>query len=376
MSASDVLKKLVGNACLMTGVAACAPSIAQNLSEPKGQGFHTATAQVAFVDEMERRTFRYFGHYADSNAGILPGTGDNTGDTCNAGQLSLIGNSLMASALGASRGWVARDEAAARTLQLLSLLSHQPRSPNGAYPQFNGLRDAGSRESFFKPLNTDAGMPVQQAAVSSQGNALLTAGIRFVESYYDQDTVQEKRIRDVAHQLDSQADWSWLEGEDSDLISHSPSLEDRLSDRRDRTDDTAAMVDVAAPGSGMYPLGPDIWSVRVKNSRQNFGGYQAYRYIASRWLNEHATTQRMVDFASVRVDSEYPHQIASSQHIANACKAQRCDSRETGQNPRRVGDREDLPNLPNLPLLANGVGAGEFKWNVMQFDGYRREAPA
>src|ERR1700751_135515 len=57
MSTSDVIRKLFCNACLMTGVVAYAPSLAPNVSEPKGQGVHPASAQVAFVDETVRQPF-------------------------------------------------------------------------------------------------------------------------------------------------------------------------------------------------------------------------------------------------------------------------------------------------------------------------------
>ena len=99
----------LGGAVLYAALSACAAGVARQPAPA------VATRPPAFVDSLQRRTFAYFWETTNPRNGLAPDRWPNPPFA----SIAAVGFALTAYPIGVARGWVARADAAERTLTFL-----------------------------------------------------------------------------------------------------------------------------------------------------------------------------------------------------------------------------------------------------------------
>jgi hypothetical protein len=149
------------------------------------------------LDRLERAAFGYFLDHTHPENGLVA-------DTSRPGapaSVAVVGFALSAYAIAVERGYLPRDEAAARTLTSLRffLSSAQSTEPDAS----------GYRGFYYHFLELETGRRTWQSEVSPIDSALLVAGMLTAATYFDADTRVETELRGLAQELYLRMDWDW-----------------------------------------------------------------------------------------------------------------------------------------------------------------------
>ena len=151
------------------------------------------------LDELQRRTFGYFWQLADPRTGLIP----DRYPTRSFSSIAATGFGLTAYVVGADRGYVTRDDAARRTRTTLEFLGQLPQGAAAA-----GV--AGHRGFFYHFLHLDSGLRYRQVELSTIDTALLLSGVLCCQTFFDGQTEDEARIRELADRLFRRVEWDWF----------------------------------------------------------------------------------------------------------------------------------------------------------------------
>jgi hypothetical protein len=151
----------------------------------------------AMLDQLQHDTFRYFLHEVDAASGLAL---DSTAPGAHA-SIAAVGLALSSYPVGVERGFLARDEAAARTVATLRFFWNAPQGPE---------RDAaGYRGFFYHFLGMRTGRRAWECELSTMDSALFLVGALAAAAYFDGLTPIEREIRSLADALYRRADWQW-----------------------------------------------------------------------------------------------------------------------------------------------------------------------
>lgn len=157
---------------------------------------HTLS-DAALLDRLQRAAFGYF--LAESN----PANG-LVADTTRKGSpasIAVVGFALSAYPVAVERGWVTREEAAARTLVTLRFFWTSPQ---------NEASDAtGYKGFYYHFLDPQSGKRVWQSELSLIDTTLLLAGILTAGAYFTERTPLETEIAALVDALYRRIDWDW-----------------------------------------------------------------------------------------------------------------------------------------------------------------------
>jgi hypothetical protein len=153
----------------------------------------TTLGDAAFLDMIQRSTFRYFWEGAHPVSGLIRER-TSSGDVCASGG---TGFGLMTIPVGIERGFVTRAEGVARALQVLIFLATQAERHWGAFPHWiHGV--TGQHIGFLGP--SDDTMDLVETSYVAQG--LLA-----VRRYFTGVDPDETQIRALATQLWEAIEW-------------------------------------------------------------------------------------------------------------------------------------------------------------------------
>ena len=127
------------------------------------------------LDELERRTFRWFWELADKNY-QTPDRHPQRDFT----SVAATGFGLTAMCIGAERGYITRAQAAERVLKTMEFLWNAPQGAGKT-----GV--TGFHGWFYHFLDHEKGQRYQEIELSSIDTGLLMAGILSVMSYFDKE---------------------------------------------------------------------------------------------------------------------------------------------------------------------------------------------
>ncbi len=173
-------------------------AVSQSLKESAPSDTLSAATKAMTDEEMltsvQEATFRYFYDFGHPVSGLTRER-NTSGNTCTSGG---TGFGLMTMVVGAERGFVSRDSAAARILKITRFLQDKTQRFHGVWSHwFNGA--TGETISFSE--YDDGGDLVE--------TAYLVQGLLTVRQYFNQDNSVENEIRQRATQLWEEVDWSW-----------------------------------------------------------------------------------------------------------------------------------------------------------------------
>lgn len=149
------------------------------------------------LDRLQRGAFGYFLEHTNLTNGLVADTSRDGSPA----SIAVVGLGLSTYAVAVERGWLARDDAAARTLATLRFFEG---SAQGSDPGATGHRGF-----YYHFLDRHTGQRVWQSELSPIDTALLLAGILTAGTYFSADTADEKQIRALAGELHGRVDWDW-----------------------------------------------------------------------------------------------------------------------------------------------------------------------
>ena len=298
-----------------------------------------ARALDPFLDTMERRTFDWFWDTANSSNGLVP---DRWPDI-NFSSVAAIGFGLTAYGVGAERGYVTREQAAARTLTTLRFLWNAPQTSEPA-------NVTGYRGFFYHFLDMTEGRRFRTVELSAIDTALLMGGVLFAQSYFDRNDSAEQEIRTLADSLYRRVEWSWMRPRPP-LIAMAWRPEDGMHAYDYKGYEEAMILYVLALGSPTHAIAPDAWAARTSNYKwDTFYGQQFINYAP---LFIHQYSHIWIDFKGIQDTYTREKGIDYFENSRRATYAQRAYAIA---NPNRFRDYgADVWGL----TASNGPGGGK-----------------
>jgi hypothetical protein len=163
---------------------------------PTGTPYRCSPRQLAFLEQLQRDTFRFFWDATPSGTGLTPDRTPGSDVSSVAG----IGFALTSYLVGVERGYVTRAEAAARTLATLETLWRAPQGPaSDGVAGYNGLLSLSDGHD---------GVRSNRSELSTIDTALLMAGVLAAQAY------STGRTDGAVHPAPSdrlyrRVDWAW-----------------------------------------------------------------------------------------------------------------------------------------------------------------------
>jgi hypothetical protein len=156
-------------------------------------------ADDALLEGLQRAGFDYFVQHANPRNGLVA---DTTRDGAPA-SIAVVGFALAAYPVGVEHGWMARDDAVARTLAALRFFMGSDQSGSAGATGFRGF--------YFHFLDMQRGTRMWGSEVSLIDTAFLIAGVLTAAVYFDADTPAESELRRLADALYRRVDWRWAQ---------------------------------------------------------------------------------------------------------------------------------------------------------------------
>lgn len=263
-------------------LAACTgPSVDSTRPDPSGM------SDVEFLEDLSERTFRWFWDTTNPGNGMVP---DRAPDPPFA-SIAAIGSGLTAYGIGAERGYVTREEAAARTHATVEFLWKAP--------QGEGPRDvAGHRGFFFHFLTMDTGLRFMETELSTIDTALMMAGVLFAQEYFDGSGPVESDIRAYADSLYRRVEWTWFQRDRAPLITMGWRPERGGFGRAAYQGYNEAMIlYVLALGSPTHPIETDVWEAYTDT--YVWGDFYGYEHVQFSPLFGHQYSHMWIDYEGI-----------------------------------------------------------------------------
>ncbi|HTM57665.1 MAG TPA: glucoamylase family protein [Candidatus Udaeobacter sp.] len=268
----------------------------------------TSRAAIAFVDSLERGTFRWFWDLRGIDSVLTP----DREPTRSFSSVGAIGFALTAYPIGAERGWVRRDAAARRARATLEYLWRAPQDSSGG-------ANAGYRGFFYHFLVPETGARFKDVELSTIDTALLLAGALFCESYFDRRNPVEARVRALAESLYARADWRWMQVRPPTLaLGWTPEKGFLPYDWRGY--DEAMLLQVLALGATRHPVEGDVWEAWTRGYR--WGTFQGEEYIGFAPLFGYQYSHIWIDFRGIQDDYTKKRGIDYFENSRRATRAQ------------------------------------------------------
>src|SRR5436190_6530395 len=243
-------------------------------------------SDTALLDDVEKRSFHFFWDLADPNTQLIP----DRWPTPSFSSIAAVGFGLTAYGIGAERGYVTRQEAAARTLATLKSLLAMKQGPEP-----RGV--SGHHGFFYHFLDMRTGERFETVELSTIDTALLVAGALFAQSYFDRSDAAEAAIRDAAEQLYERVEWTW-EQPRAPAISMGWTPEQGFHSWDWRGYNEAMIVIVLALGSPTHSVDASAWAEYHKTDRR--GTFYGQEHVLFAPLFGHQYSQVWIDFRGIR----------------------------------------------------------------------------
>ncbi|MEI7731875.1 MAG: glucoamylase family protein [Verrucomicrobiota bacterium] len=182
-------------------VAQIAKNAASSLQSPAADLIVSARSREMSDDELltsvQEATFRYFWDFAHPVSGLARER-NHSGDCVTTGG---TGFGLMCIMVGAERGFVTREQAASRVLQMVTFLQEKADRFHGAWPHW--LNGTTGKTIPFSVKNFDDGADLVETS-------FLMEGMLTVRQYFDRKNPVEQEIQRRITQLWREVEWDWF----------------------------------------------------------------------------------------------------------------------------------------------------------------------
>ena len=265
-SRREFLLATAGAAVAQKGLSATAPSESPQPLKPDDR---------TFLEDYARRCVRYFWEQADPHTGIVLDRARNDGapSGSNVGSSAATGFGLTALCIGASRGWLPRDQVRTRVLITLRYLWGHAFHDHGFYYHFmdarTGVRRLGSE-------------------ISSIDTGLLMCGVLTAAGYFSAD----REIATLARQIFDRVDFAWMLAGNPLLLSMGVRPGSGFMKARWATYSEASVLYLLAIGSSRHPIPLDSWYAWLRPEVH----YDQWTFVSGGPLFTHQYSHAWVDF--------------------------------------------------------------------------------
>jgi len=285
------------------------------------------------LQQLQEKAYSYFQHEAHPQTGLVL---DKTAQDWPA-SIAVTGLALAAYPVAVERGLLDRLTAIQRTLATLRFFRD---SPQGTQADASGYRGF-----YYHFLDMQSGRRAWRCELSTIDSALLFAGMLTAAAYFNDDSADQREIRELAHALYARADWSWAQAKDGTLR-HGWRPEHGFLKGRWQGYDEGLLMYVLALGSPTHPLAAkafDAWASTYE-WKQSYG----IDYLYSGPLFTHQLSHLWIDFRGIQ-DA--------------FMRGKGIDYFENSRRATQVQQRYAMDN----PL--GFVGYGENEWGITASDG-------
>ena len=157
----------------------------------------SATHDV-LLRRLQRASFDYFVYEASPHNGLVL---DKTALGWPA-SIAAVGMALTTYPVGVERGFMAREEAARRTLLALRFFASSEQSSSSEATGFHGF--------YYHFLDMTSGKRAWQCELSSIDTALLIAGALSAAEYFNASNAEETELRTLTKLLYERIEWDWM----------------------------------------------------------------------------------------------------------------------------------------------------------------------
>ena len=157
-------------------------------------------SDAALLERFQCAAFDYFLKHCNPANGLVA-------DTSRAGapaSIAVVGFALSCYPVAVERGWMARAQAAARTLATLRFFWSSEQSAAAHATGYKGF--------YYHFLDMHGGRRVWQSELSLIDSTFLLAGVLAASVYFAAATPVEDEIRELAAALYGRVDWQWAQG--------------------------------------------------------------------------------------------------------------------------------------------------------------------
>jgi hypothetical protein len=285
------------------------------------------------LDAIQRAAFAYFQHETNPANGLV------LDKTCTdwPASIAAVGAGLTAYPVGVERGFVARSEAAERTLTTLRFFWRSPQGP--------GAEATGYKGFYYHFLDLQTGVRAWQCELSTIDSALLLGGMLTAAAYFDGDAPAEREIRALAGRLYARVDWRWAQNGGA-TVTHGWRPESGFLPYRWQGYDEALLLYVLGLGSPTHPLSAE--SYRAWASTYQWRTVYDIDFLYAGPLFTHQLSHVWIDFRGIHDTFMREHGI---DYFENSRRATLVQQQYAIHNPRGY------------------AGYGECCWGITASDG-------
>ncbi len=301
------------SALLGASLVLAAPATPARQTPTVATAAHTrATAVPALVNDLERRTFRFFWDSANPANGLIPD--HYPGESFSS--IAAVGFGLTAYGVGVERGYITRQQATERTLATLRFFD---RAPQGDSED----DDSGYQGFYYHFLDMKTGKRFARwTELSTVDTTLLLGGVLFAQSYYDRDTPAEREIRALADRIYRRVDWTWTQVR-TPLISMGWTPGGKFIPHDWEGYDEGMLIYVLALGSPTHSVDPDAWTAWTRTYAPSWGRFQGQQLLNFGPLFGHQYSHVWIDFRGIRDAWSRAHDLDYFENSRRAVIAQR-----------------------------------------------------
>ena len=272
------------------------------------------------LDHLQRGAFGYFADEANPANGLVADTSRKDSPA----SIAVVGLALSVYPVAVERGWLTRDDAAARTLVTLRFFETSA--------QGSGADATGYKGFYYHFLDRESGNRVWQCEVSPIDTSLLFAGILTAGAYFTDVTSTEAEIRALARELYDRVDWDWARNGNA-AVAHGWKPETGFLHYGWEGYNEAALLYVLGLASSTHPLPASTYAAWTAT-------YQWERIYGCDLLYAgplfiHQFSHAWIDFRKIR-DSFMREK--GSDYFENSCRAIDVQREYARRNPHEYGD--------------------------------------
>jgi hypothetical protein len=261
---------------LFSGAAAAlVAGKAQAAVTPPPAGSRLKPEERRFLEDYAKRSFRYFWDQWNQHTGIFLDRGHMDGSPSgnNVGSLAATGFGLTALCIGASHGWIPKDQARLRAATTLR------------YFWAHAFHDHGW---FYHFMDASTGARRLNSEISSVDTALFLAGVLTVQGYFSAD----REIRVLAKQIFERVDFVWMLNGSPLILSHGAYPGSGFLNSRWMAYSEASILYLLAIGSPRHAIPSDSWYAWLRPQVR----YENWKFISGGPLFTHQYSHAWIDF--------------------------------------------------------------------------------
>jgi hypothetical protein len=256
---------------------------------PSQQRAKLSASDQAFLEDISRRSFRYFWEQADPKTGLVLDRSKVDGSPSDenhryVASIAATGFGLTGLCIAAERNWIKPEEARERVRATLRFFADSATHKEGW---------------FYHWMDRRTGERLWRSEISSIDTTFLLGGVLTARSYFRNDP----EIVRLATKIYERIDFRWMLNGHPQLLSHGWRPEDGFIEHRWADYSENAMLYLLAIGSPTHRISPESWYAW----KRSWISYGKYRFLSGGApLFIHQYSHAWVDFRGLR-ENRPPH---------------------------------------------------------------------